>query len=67
MSSSAKAPHVFTPWPKHPDGTPKKMGEMTQAEQRAQWVDACARLKVEFETPAIQAALAAALGEQVKS
>jgi len=35
-------------WPKHPDGTPKKMGELTPAQQREQFQAALRRLKPEF-------------------
>ncbi len=45
-------------WPKHPDGTPKKMGEMTREEQREQFEAAGARLQREFQQPAVKAALA---------
>ena len=36
-------------WPKHSDGRPKKMGEMTHEERVAQWKDAVERLKPEIE------------------
>lgn len=45
-------------WPKHPDGRPKKIGEMTFEEARDQTRIACDRLKTEFENPAHQAAMA---------
>ena len=35
-------------WPKHPDGRPKKMGELTQSEQQAQFEQAVNALKPEF-------------------
>lgn len=33
------AAHVDTPWPTHADGRPKKMGDMTPAERKAQFKD----------------------------
>lgn len=39
-------------WPKHADGSPKRMGEMTHDEQRAQWKAAAARLEREFKRAA---------------
>jgi hypothetical protein len=42
-------PIVETPdWPKNPDGTPKRMGELTPAQQREQFSAALKRLKPEF-------------------
>jgi hypothetical protein len=38
-------------WPKHPDGTPKKIGEMTPEERKQQTEIACKRLKRELESP----------------
>ncbi len=35
-------------WPTHPDGQPKKMGEMTQEERSAQAKAACKRMEKEF-------------------
>lgn len=35
-------------WPKNPDGTPKRMGELTPAQQREQFSAALKRLKPEF-------------------
>ena len=46
-----------TPWPTHPDGRPKKMGEMTPEERRAQFRDAAATVKTKMEAPAVQQAL----------
>lgn len=43
-----------TKWPTHPDGRPKKMGEMTRAEQVAQLRDACRRLQAEFDHPDVK-------------
>lgn len=48
--------HVETPWPTHPDGRPKKMGEMTPEERKAQFKDAAHRAKVTVETPAMRQA-----------
>jgi hypothetical protein len=45
-------------WPRHPDGRPKKVGEMTREESRAVAEAACARLKAEFEQPHVQRAFA---------
>jgi len=54
-------------WPKHPDGKPKKMGEMTRDEQRAQWRSAATRLEAEFADPLVQEKIAAVLsGANVK-
>lgn len=44
-------------WPTHPDGRPKKMGELTPAERRAQVRTAMARLKQEMESPEFAEAL----------
>lgn len=46
-----------TPWPKHPDGQPKKLGEMTSDERRAQFVSASATIRAELAQPATQQAL----------
>lgn len=57
----------MTDWPKHADGSPKKMGEMTADERRAQFKLACQRLQAEFDHPAVQEKLAAVLnGTNVK-
>lgn len=45
-------------WPKHPDGRPMKIGEMTFKQARDQTRIACDRLKADFENPAHQAAMA---------
>jgi len=53
-------------WPKHPDGRPMKMGEMTREQQDEQFRKAVLRIKEEFETPVVQAKLAAILrGERI--
>lgn len=52
------APQAHSGWPKHPDGRPKKMGEMTREERLAQWRSASLKIKGELETPAMQAAFA---------
>lgn len=44
-------------WPKHADGRPKKMGEMTADERREQAKLAVSRLKREFENPEVKAAI----------
>lgn len=46
-----------TPWPTHPDGRLKKMGEMTKAEQREQIRLACLKVKRELESPQMRDAL----------
>lgn len=53
--------------PKHPDGRPKKIGEMTFEEAREQTRIACDRLRVEFEHPAHQAAMARYLNGKLDS
>lgn len=35
-------------WPRHPDGRPKKMAEMTREEQAIQVAAACARIEKEL-------------------
>lgn len=35
-------------WPAHPDGTPKRMGELTDAQQAEQAAYAIERLRPEF-------------------
>lgn len=47
-------------WPTHPDGTNKRMGEMTAEERRIQVKASCERLRAEFEHPATAAVLAKA-------
>lgn len=41
-------------WPKHEDGSPKNIGEMTSEEQLAVFTRAGKRLEAEFNTPAVQ-------------
>ncbi len=54
-------------WPKHPDGRPKKMGEMTAVEQTSAWRAAAKRIEGEFSNPLVQEKIAAVLnGENVK-
>ncbi len=48
-------------WPKHPDGRPMKMGEMTREQAIEQTRIACKRLQAEFEQPAVKEKLAAIL------
>lgn len=50
--------HTETPWPLHPDGRPKKMGEMTPAERRAQFTDAVQQVKATMERPGMREAMA---------
>lgn len=53
-------------WPKHPDGTNKRVGDMTPEEKRAVFQAATLRLKAEFEQPDMQAKMAAVLnGERI--
>lgn len=49
------------PWPTHPNGKPKKMGEMTRDEQREQFRAAAKRLEAEFANPLVQEKIAAVL------
>jgi hypothetical protein len=51
----------MTNWPKHPDGRPKKIGEMTPEEQRRHVKAACKRLEAEFARPDVQEKIAAIL------
>ena len=44
-------------WPTHPNGSPKKIGEMTHEERRAQFRAAILRLKPEMESTEFAAAL----------
>ena len=48
-------------WPKHPDGRPMKMGEMTREQAREQTKLACKRLEAEFANPLVQEKIAAIL------
>jgi hypothetical protein len=48
---------TMSDWPKHPDGTNKKMGEMTREESRKIVAAACERLRAEIESPAMQHAI----------
>jgi hypothetical protein len=43
-------------WPKHPDGRPKKMGELTKAEQAAQVKAALVKIETELSSSAAQEA-----------
>ena len=47
MANETSELHV--PWPTHPDGSNKRMGEMTADEQRVQWKAAALRFKREIE------------------
>lgn len=51
----------MTDWPKHPDGRPMKMGEMTAEQRREQTTKAVNRLQAWFDKPEVKAGLAAAL------
>lgn len=53
-------------WPKHADGRPKKMGEMTPDERRACTKASVARLKAEFENPTHQDAMEKVLSKTVE-
>jgi hypothetical protein len=41
-------------WPKHPDGSNKRVGDMTPEERRAVFKAAGIRLKAELERPEVQ-------------
>lgn len=60
--NAAAAETKHTPWPTHPDGRNKRMGEMTLDEQREQIRASCGRLKAEIESPEFAAAIAKAEG-----
>ena len=64
MDSFGDMKMTDTPWPKHPDGRNKRMGEMTKDERRAQWQAAGQRLQAEFNDPGVKARLAAALSTE---
>ena len=51
-------------WPKHADGRPKKVGEMTSEERRGVFVDAVAEVKANLETPHMRAQIASVLNER---
>ena len=53
----------MTEWPKHPDGRPMKMGEMTRDQQRVQIKASVQRVKAEFEAPEMQAHVARVLNQ----
>ena len=53
----------MTDWPKHADGTPKKVGEMTREEQRVVFAASAQRIKAELESPKMQRALASLLSD----
>ena len=62
----AKAQKLKNPdevWPRHTNGVPKKLGEMTNEERRGCIERACVRLQVEFNDPRIQRAMGIALAE----
>ena len=49
------------PWPKHADGSNKKVGEMTAAERREVFAASAQRVAAEFQRPEMQAGVAAVL------
>lgn len=49
--------HLDTPWPSHPDGRRKTVGEMTPEERKAQFKDAAHRVKETMEAPAMRQAI----------
>ena len=53
-------------WPRHADGSPKKMGEMTREERFDCTKQSVARLKAEFENPAHQRAMEDALSQTIQ-
>lgn len=52
-------------WPKHPDGRPMKMGEMTTEQRRKLWREAAAKVKADFEQPEMQAQLARVMNDGI--
>jgi len=54
-------PETTDAWPKHQDGRPKKMGEMTRDEQLRVSRKACDRLKAKLEHPRMQEEVGALL------
>lgn len=50
-------------WPKHPDGRPKTMGEMTPAEQKEQIKLAVRQLQRELDSPEFKKAIEEVLQE----
>ena len=58
---------MSSPWPKHPNGAPKKVGEMTREEQRTVFKAAADRLQREFQRPEVQAGFALALQSDGKA
>jgi hypothetical protein len=50
-------------WPKHPDGRPMKMGEMTPEQRREQAAIACKRLEAAFKHPRVQESLSRILSD----
>lgn len=51
--------HARPAWPRHPDGTPKRMGEMTRAEQATQVRAAADIIQKDLNTPAAKEILRA--------
>ncbi|MGD9670275.1 MAG: hypothetical protein AB7U75_14755 [Hyphomicrobiaceae bacterium] len=50
-------------WPKHEDGSNKKVGEMTREERRGVFKDACAKLQGQFADPRFQAGIERVLSD----
>ena len=55
--TNEQKPDTTLTWPTHPDGRPKKMGEMSKEEQRAHTVAALQRIKREIEHPLMREAI----------
>jgi hypothetical protein len=56
----------MTDWPKHPDGTPMKMGEMTPEQRRIQFREAVGRTKQWFERQEVRVGIAAVIASEGK-
>lgn len=51
-------------WPKHADGRPMKLGEMTQEQRREQWMKAAKRVQAELDHPLMKEKLFALLNQR---
>lgn len=51
-------------WPHHPDGSPKKLSEMTESERAEQFKASGARIRREFTDPRMQAAFDDVFGKE---
>lgn len=50
-------------WPTHPDGTNKRVGDMTPEERKRVFAEAAARVKADFERPEVQRRMAELLDD----